>query len=186
VLATQNPIDMEGTYPLPEAQLDRFMFKVDVPHQDLEALIEILDRTTRPHEAEVSVILDATILKAMRSLAREVLVSRSMLRYAAQLCQATHPDSPSATDQARRFVRFGSSPRGAQAIVRAAKARALSFGRPHVDPEDIRACATPALRHRVLLNFEGEAEGATSDQIVAGIVAAISDTDPETRALLSA
>ena len=186
VLATQNPIDMEGTYPLPEAQLDRFLFKIDVRSQEVDDLVTILERTTGGAKATVEAVLDREQVLGMRRLAREVPVAKAMLRYAATLCQATHPESPVAVDLTRRFVQFGASPRGAQSIVLAAKVRALSLGRVHVDPEDIRFAARPALRHRLLLNFEGEAEGITPAQVVDAVLEGVSDQDPEVQKLLSA
>lgn len=185
VLATQNPIDMEGTYPLPEAQLDRFLFKIDVRTQAVDALVTILERTTGDARVSVSPVLSKDEVIAMRQLAREVPVSTSMLRYAARITQATHPESEVAIANTKRFVRFGSSPRGAQSIVLAAKVRALIKKRSQVDPEDIAFAATPALRHRVILNYEGEAEGVTTERIVSEVLEQISPIDPEVKRLLA-
>jgi MoxR-like ATPase len=184
VLATQNPIDMEGTYPLPEAQLDRFLFKIDVKSQAVDALVTILERTTGAASPSIESVLDLDDVLLMRSLARELPIAQSVLRYAATICQATHPESPVAVDQTKKYVRFGSSPRGAQSMVLAAKVRALIRGRLHVDPEDIRATAVPALRHRIILNFEGEAEGIQREDVVGQILEQVSDTDPAVKKLL--
>jgi MoxR-like ATPase len=178
VLATQNPIEMEGTYPLPEAQLDRFLLKIDVKSQEVDALVAILERTTGRESAQPSRVFGAKELLAMRSLAREVPAASSVLRYAARLTRASHPDAAEAPESVRRFVRYGSSPRGAQAIVLVAKVRALRAGRAHVDPDDIRAAALPALRHRIILNFEGEAEGLPVDKVVADLLASVPIAEP--------
>jgi MoxR-like ATPase len=178
VLATQNPIEMEGTYPLPEAQLDRFLLKIDVRPQEVDALVKILERTTVREVPGVARVLRAQELLEMRSLVREVPVAQSVLRYAARLARATHQDAPEAPDLVRRFVRYGSSPRGAQALVLVAKVRALRQGRAHVDPEDVKAAALPALRHRMILNFEGEAEGLSTDKIVLSLLEKLPQNEP--------
>ncbi len=170
VLATQNPIEMEGTYPLPEAQLDRFLFKVDVPPQGVDSLVEILRRTTGAHVPEPTKTVDADTLRRFRAFVREVPCAEPVLRYAATLVRATHPDAAEATERVKRFVRYGSSPRGAQSIVLGAKVTALLAGRAHVDPDDVAQVALPALRHRVLLNFEGEAEGVKIDDVVREVI----------------
>ncbi len=170
VLATQNPIEMEGTYPLPEAQLDRFLFKLLVSSPSFEDLASIVDRTTGATTAEIRPVIDGDTILKMRELAREVPMASHVREYAIKLVLGTHPDRDSATDQARRFVRFGASPRGAQAIVLTAKIRALLAGRYNVAFEDIDHVAKPALRHRILLNFEGEAEGISTDAIIESIV----------------
>jgi MoxR-like ATPase len=172
VLATQNPIEMEGTYPLPEAQLDRFMFKlrVDLPARD--ELHAILDRTTGAEEPAVRPVLARDRLLEMRALVRQVPVARPVQDYAVRLVEATHP-ARSAVAEVKRFVRYGSSPRGAQALILAAKIEALRAGRFAPSFADLRRVALPALRHRVLLNFEGEAEGVTADAIVDQILAAL-------------
>jgi MoxR-like ATPase len=167
VLATQNPIEMEGTYPLPEAQLDRFLFKLRVPFPGLADLQAIIDRTTGPEQPAASQVLDGAAVREMQALARRVPVATHVREYAARLIMATHPESEAAADTARRFVRYGASPRGMQALVLAGKVRALSEGRFNVAIEDIRALAMPALRHRLILNFEGEAEGADPDDVLA-------------------
>jgi MoxR-like ATPase len=170
VLATQNPIEMEGTYPLPEAQLDRFLFKLVVESPTYEEMSAIVDRTTGSYTSEVNPVIHGDAIISMRTLAREVPIASHVREYAIKLVLGTHPDRETATDQVKRFVRFGSSPRGAQAIVVSAKIRALLAGRYNVAFEDIDAVAKPALRHRILLNFEGEAEGVSTDAIVESLL----------------
>jgi MoxR-like ATPase len=172
VLATQNPIEMEGTYPLPEAQLDRFFFKlrVDLPgNADLHA---ILDRTTGATDPVVRPVLGRARLLELRELVRQVPVARPIQDYAVRLIEATHPDR-STVPRVRKLVRYGSSPRGAQALILAAKIRALADGRFAPSFDDVRRVAAPALRHRVLLNFEGEAEGVSTDVVLGEILAAL-------------
>jgi MoxR-like ATPase len=170
VLATQNPLEMEGTYPLPEAQLDRFMFKVHVPFPTEDDLALILQRTTGSERPTASVAATADDVLAMQQLARAVPIAPHVTAYAVALLAATHPDQPRAPEIVRGFVRYGGSPRGAQALVAGAKVRALLEGRYNVSVEDLRAVALPALRHRIILNFEGEAEGITADAIVRTIL----------------
>jgi MoxR-like ATPase len=169
VLATQNPIEQEGTYPLPEAQLDRFLYKILVPPPTLQDLSSIIDRTTGTLDASVEAVLDGEQIMVMQQFARQILVAGHVKEYALKVMLATHPDSEFAPDSVKRFVRFGSSPRGAQALILAAKVHALLQGRENVAYDDVDEVATPALRHRVILNFEGEAEGVSTDQIVADI-----------------
>jgi MoxR-like ATPase len=171
VLATQNPIEMEGTYPLPEAQLDRFLFKLRVPYPDVAALVEILDRTTGSLLPEPEPVSSAATVRAMQALVREVVVAPHLRTYVARLVQATHPGGPHSAPLVSKYVRYGASPRGAQAILLGAKVRALVEGRGHVAADDIRAMVPPALRHRILLNFEGEAAGIDPDEILADVVA---------------
>jgi MoxR-like ATPase len=166
VLATQNPIEMEGTYPLPEAQLDRFLFKLRVPFPELSDLQEIIDRTTGPEEQAAAQVAGGPAVIRLQALARQVPVAAHVREYAARLVLATHPGSPGAVDTARRFVRYGASPRGVQALILAGKVRALSRGRVNVAVEDLQALALPALRHRLILNFEGEAEGTDPDNVL--------------------
>jgi MoxR-like ATPase len=166
VLATQNPIEMEGTYPLPEAQLDRFLFKLRVPFPELSDLQEIIDRTTGPEEQAAAQVTGGQAIMRLQALARQVPVAAHVREYAARLVLATHPSSPGAVDTARRFVRYGASPRGVQALILAGKVRALSRGRVNVAVEDLQALALPALRHRLILNFEGEAEGTDPDNVL--------------------
>jgi len=166
VLATQNPIEQEGTYPLPEAQLDRFQLKLLVGPPSLDELHAIVDRTTTTASAEVHPVLDGERLLAMRRFVREVPIARHVQEFAMKVVVATHPGGEFTTPLVNRFVRFGASPRGAQNIVLAAKVRALLDGRYHVAFDDVAAVARPALRHRLLLNFEGEAEGIATDRII--------------------
>jgi MoxR-like ATPase len=166
VLATQNPIEMDGTYPLPEAQLDRFLFKLIVPSPTMKELSTIIERTTGTAAPPISKVLDGPQILAMRQIAREVPIATHVREYAVRLILATHPRSEVAPDLVNRFVRFGASPRGAQSLVLAAKIRALLDGRYNVAYEDIASVAPAALRHRLLLNFEGEAEGIGTDTII--------------------
>jgi len=169
VLATQNPIEMEGTYPLPEAQVDRFLFKLHVPFPPLPDLITIMDRTTGPAMPATTHVASGEVVRAMQALAREVAVAAHVKDYVARVVRATHPDGEAAT-LARRFVRYGASPRGAQALLLAAKVRALLEGRANVAFEDLHRVSLPALRHRIILNFEGEAEGADPDEIIRNVL----------------
>ena len=166
VMATQNPLEMEGTYPLPEAQLDRFFFKLKVLYPPEEAMHEILERTTQNVEPTVSRIVEGTAILEMRTTARAVAVAKPVQSYAIRLTLGTHPDSPYASPMVKRYVRYGASPRAAQTLVLAAKIQALNRGQAFVSPDDIRAVALPALRHRLLLNFEGEADEVNTDAIV--------------------
>ena len=166
VLATQNPIEMEGTYPLPEAQLDRFQLKLTASFPDEEELSRIVDRTTGSALPEVRAVMGAEELAWLRTLVRQVVVAEHVKSYAIRLVLSTHADHPNATSRVRRYVRHGASPRGAQSLVLTAKAFALFAGRLNVSFDDIEAAAAPALRHRMLLNFEGEAEGVTSEDLV--------------------
>ncbi|MDA8236799.1 MAG: AAA family ATPase [Chloroflexi bacterium] len=173
VLATQNPLEMEGTYPLPEAQLDRFMFKVHVPFPAEDELAVILERTTGAERPAAAVAASAGDVLDMQRLARAVPIAPHVTAHAVALLAATHPDQPRAPELVREFVRYGGSPRGAQALVAGAKVRALLDGRFNVAIEDLRAVALPALRHRVILNFEGEAEGITADAIVRAVLESV-------------
>ena len=173
VLATQNPLEMEGTYPLPEAQLDRFLFKLWVPFPSEEDLVEIMDRTTGARLPQAQKAADAQQVVAMQRLARSVPIAPHVTAYAVSVLAATHPDAPRAPELARQYVRYGGSPRGAQALVLAGKIHGLLDGRYNVATDDIRAVAMPALRHRVIRNFEGEAEGITSDAIVRAVLDAV-------------
>jgi MoxR-like ATPase len=173
VLATQNPLEMAGTYPLPEAQLDRFFFKLKVTYPTEAGMHEILDRTTQAADLGVARVLDAPEILDMRRVARAVPIARPVQSYAIRLTLATHPDSPYAGPLVKRFVRYGASPRAAQALVLAGKIQALRHGRAFVSADDIRAAALPALRHRVLLNFEGEAEQVDPDTIVTELLATL-------------
>ncbi len=170
VMATQNPVEQEGTYPLPEAQLDRFFFKLVVGYSTREELSEILDRTTTGHAPEIARVLDAPAIIEHQKLVRRVGVTASIQDYAVRMVLATHPEGKYATPQVNRYFRFGASPRAAQTIMLAAKVKALLAGRTSVAIEDIRLVALPALRHRCLLNFEAEAEGISTDEIVTGVI----------------
>ena len=172
VLATQNPIEMEGTYPLPEAQLDRFLFKLRVRFPAIDELNAIIDRTTQSQHVTVSRVMSGPTVLSFRELIREVPIASHVRDFASTIVMATHPQWEQAPDVARRFVRYGASPRGAQALVLGAKVRALAEGRYNVSVEDIKALAAPALRHRVILNFEGEAEGVDADTLIGQIVEA--------------
>jgi len=175
VLATQNPIEMEGTYPLPEAQLDRFLFKVNVVYPSSQELVEILNRTTGEVEPEVEVVAGGAAVLAMGTLARQVPVASPVSDYAARLVVATRPENDAAPEMVRRYVRYGSSPRGAQALILGGKVTALLAGRYNVAFEDLRAVASAALRHRILLNFEGQAEGVNTDDVVGEVVGAVAE-----------
>ncbi|MCP4810663.1 MAG: AAA domain-containing protein [Proteobacteria bacterium] len=170
VVATQNPLEMEGTYPLPEAQLDRFLMKLHLEMPGEEALLTILERTTGTGEPEPDAALDAATILAMRECVREVPAAPETLRLAVRILMATQPDNDLAPDGVRRFVRFGASPRGVQALVLAGKCRALvergDSRQPVLSPEDLEAVAVNCLRHRVILNFEGESERIDADALV--------------------
>ncbi len=166
VMATQNPIEQEGTYPLPEAQLDRFLFKLLVQPASRQELHTILDRTTASQAACVKPVLDGESILRFQKLVRQVLIAPHVQDYAVRCVLATHPTGEFATPQVKQFVRFGASPRAAQGLVLGAKTRALLDGRAHVSTEDLQAVLLPAMRHRVLLNFEGQAEGITTDAII--------------------
>ena len=175
VMATQNPLEMEGTYPLPEAQLDRFLLKALVPFPSADDLVGIVDRTTGTSTTDVRAVADAELLAAMVELTRQVPVAEHLVRHAVDLIVATHPDGPTAPEAVKRYVRFGASPRGAQALVLAAKAAALLDGRPNVSAADVRSMAVPALRHRLVLGYEATAAGTTADQLVADVLDAVPD-----------
>jgi MoxR-like ATPase len=176
VLATQNPIEQEGTYPLPEAQLDRFFFKVLVSYSNREQLKAILDRTTTGQEPQAETVADAEKILWGQKLVRRVVVAEHVQDYAIRLVLATHPEGDFATDMVNRFVRFGSSPRGVQALVLAGKVRALLDERYHVSFDDIAQSVLPALRHRLLLNFEGQAEGIQTDGVLQDILQTVPKT----------
>ncbi len=176
VLATQNPLEMEGTYPLPEAQLDRFFFKLAVPFPSRDELHAIIDRTTTSQQAEVKRVLTREQILSMQALVRRVPVARHVQDYAIRVLLATHPAGEEAPELVKRFVRTGASPRGAQAMLLGAKVRALFDGRFAASIEDVKATALPALRHRVLLSFEGEAEGVASDRVIEEILKKLAPT----------
>lgn len=170
VMATQNPIELEGTYPLPEAQLDRFMLKVGVDPPSAEVLEEILRRTTTGVVPEVPRVAELDTIVSMIAVTPRVPIASHLIRYVSNLIEATHPDGASPPSTVKRYVRWGSSPRGGQAIVLAAKAAALIDGRPHVTAEDIRWAAPSALRHRLVLGYEATAEGIRSDGIIEEVI----------------
>ena len=170
VLATQNPIEQEGTYPLPEAQLDRFFFKLVVPYSNRDELKTILDRTTKDKEPEAEAVVDSEQIIEARHLVRQVAIADHVQDYAIRLILATHPEGEFAPDITTRYVRFGSSPRGVQALVLAGKVRAMLDERYHVSFSDIVESFLPAMRHRMLLNFEGQAEGVDNDDVLRKII----------------
>jgi len=170
VMATQNPIEQEGTYPLPEAQLDRFLLKLDVGYISRGELHEVLNRTTMAHSPTIEPVLDAQSIVNHQALVRQVVISPHVQDFAVRCVLATHPEGEFATNLTRQFLRFGASPRAAQALVLCGKVKALLDGRGHVSVDDIKAVALPALRHRILLNFEGQAEGVTPDMVLNDMV----------------
>jgi MoxR-like ATPase len=171
VLATQNPLEQEGTYPLPEAQLDRFLFKVDVTFLDRKGLNEVISRTLLQQPAEVRKVIDGPGILAMRQVQRKVVVADPVRDYAVRIVLATHPGNELAGDEVNRCVRWGASPRAAQALVAAGRLRALAQGRVHLSREDVRAFAREVLQHRIILNYEGQAEEVRIPQLVEAIVA---------------
>src|SRR5438128_2497519 len=175
VMATQNPIEQEGTYPLPEAQLDRFFFKLIVSYSGREEMATIIDRTTRNEWPQAEKVMDGAEIRQWQQLVREVLVAPQVQDYAIRLVLATHPQGEFATPDANKYIRFGASPRGAQALVLGGKVRALLEGRYNVSFEDIRRVYLPALRHRLLLNFDAQAENIASDTVLAGILNEVSE-----------
>jgi MoxR-like ATPase len=179
VLATQNPIEMEGTYPLPEAQLDRFAFKISVESPELQDLLTILDRTTGVKTPEPATIVDADQIVAMKRLVRAVPVASHVKEYIGRLVLGTHPDTSNAPEITKKYIRFGASPRGAQAVILAAKVLALREGRYNVSFADVRNVLMPALRHRIILNFEGQAEGLSTDSVIKRVI----DATPEAAAV---
>jgi MoxR-like ATPase len=173
VMATQNPIEQEGTYPLPEAQLDRFLLKLIVGYSTRDELSTILDRTTRGERPKAEKVLDGETLLKLQALVRDVIIAPHVQDYAIRLALATHPNGPFAADVTNKYVRWGSSPRGAQTLVLAAKVRSLLDGRYNVSFEDLRRVYLPSLRHRVLLNFEAQAEGIDPDEILLKVLDAV-------------
>jgi MoxR-like ATPase len=179
VLATQNPIEMEGTYPLPEAQLDRFMFKLRVRYPALEQLNEIIDRTTASREQAVEQVMTGAETLAARDLVREVPIAAHVRGFVSTLVMATHPEWEEAPDITRRYVRYGASPRAAQGLVLGAKVLALRSGRFAVSVDDVKAIALPVLRHRIILNFEGEAEGIDADRLLTDVLETVEASSRE-------
>ncbi|MBX3118667.1 MAG: MoxR family ATPase [Fimbriimonadaceae bacterium] len=180
VMATQNPIEQEGTYPLPEAQVDRFFMKLLVPYPTKAELAEIVNRTTGTKEQELSAVASGEDILKMRQIVREIPVAQNVMDFALSMIVATHSGAPEASPLVNRYVRFGSSPRGAQALISASKVYALLDGRFNVSKDDLKKAAKPTLRHRLLLNFEAEADAITADRILEDVVSHIEakDRDP--------
>ncbi|MCL2648248.1 MAG: MoxR family ATPase [Phycisphaerales bacterium] len=184
VLATQNPLEMEGTYPLPEAQLDRFAFKISIESPALQDLLTILDRTTGVQTPKPSTIVNAEQIITMKHLVRAVPVASHVKDYICRLVLATHPDAGgggggvNVPEITKKFIRFGASPRGAQAIILAAKVLALRDGRYNVSFADVRSVLMPCLRHRIILNFEGQAEGLSTDSVIKRVIDATPEVAP--------
>ena len=174
VLATQNPIDQEGTYPLPEAQLDRFFYKLLVGYPSADELSEVIARTTEENQVQVNKVVDGHALSELQLMVKQVPVASHVKDYAIRLVLASHPNTETALEITNKFLRFGSSPRGAQSLLLGAKVRALTEGRFNVSFDDIHAVALPALRHRLIVNFEAEAEGITTDHILDKILSEVS------------
>jgi MoxR-like ATPase len=179
VLATQNPIEQEGTYPLPEAQLDRFLFKLVVGYSTREELATVIDRTTRGEVIEPQKVMDGAEILKWQQLVREVILAKHVQDYVVRLTLATHPEGPFAAPITNQYLRWGSSPRGAQTLALAAKVRALLEGRYNVSFEDVRRVYLPAMRHRVILNFEAQAEGIDSDRVLLEILQKIPEKADE-------
>lgn len=173
VLATQNPIDQEGTYPLPEAQLDRFFYKLLVGYPSADELSEVIARTTEENQVQVNKVVDGRALSELQLMVKQVPVASHVKDYAIRLVLASHPNTETALEITNKFLRFGSSPRGAQSLLLGAKVRALTEGRFNVSFDDIHAVALPALRHRLIVNFEAEAEGITTDHILDKILSEV-------------
>ena len=173
VLATQNPIDQEGTYPLPEAQLDRFFYKLLVGYPSADELSEVIARTTEENQVQVNKVVDGHALSELQLMVKQVPVASHVKDYAIRLVLASHPNTETALEITNKFLRFGSSPRGAQSLLLGAKVRALTEGRFNVSFDDIHAVALPALRHRLIVNFEAEAEGITTDHILDKILSEV-------------
>jgi MoxR-like ATPase len=170
VMATQNPIEMEGTYPLPEAQLDRFLMKILVTYPSREELNRIVERTIQREEVAPAAVMDRDAIAQVRSVCREVLVAPHVQEYAIQLVMATQPEQKEAHELARKYIRYGSSPRGAQALVECGRVHALMRGRFHLSVEDVHKVAPAVLRHRIILNFDAHADGQTPESILDAIV----------------
>ena len=170
VLATQNPIEMEGTYPLPEAQLDRFLCKVLLTYPSKQELVHIMDRTTGAEKAQLTKVMNGENIQIAQQMVKEVLIAEDLLSYAVDLCMATSPSSEHEIEEVKQYVQYGCGPRGVQSVIKLAKARALVSGRFHVSIADIKSVIKPALRHRLILNYEGEAAEQTPDKILDSIV----------------
>ena len=170
VMATQNPLEMEGTYPLPEAQLDRFFFKLKVEYPSLDELDLVMERTTKRDMPTVDKVCDGEQINALEQSVRDILIAEDVRRYALRIVLGTHPETETAPELTKKYVRYGASPRGAQALILGAKVRAILDGRYNVAREDIQAVALPSLRHRLILSFEGEAEGINPDGIIQNLL----------------
>jgi len=175
VLATQNPIELEGTYPLPEAQMDRFLMKIDVEYPSREELKEIAVRTTAPNIEPLQKRVDADFVVNVQKTAKELLVAESVLDYAVNVIMASHPDDDGTTDEIREYVQYGSGPRGLQSLLSIAKVRALFDGRYNVSVGDLKKAAFPVLRHRMFLNFEGEASGVSKDDLIQALLDSVAE-----------
>ncbi len=173
VMATQNPIEMEGTYPLPEAQLDRFLMKIVVSYPNRDELTLILDRTITREEIEVSQVVDRQQILALRSVCRSVLIAAHVQNFAVDLVMATQPGQPQGHEMANKYIRYGSSPRGAQALLECGRVLALMNGRYHLSVDDVRQVATSVLRHRIILNFDAHADGQTPDTVLSKIISSV-------------
>ena len=184
VLATQNPIEMEGTYPLPEAQLDRFFFKILVKPPELRGLVEIVNRTTGESMPEITAVMKGDDILEMQQFARTVPVPDHVKEYAARVVLATHPETVNSPEVARKYLRYGASPRGCQALISGAKVEALKSGKSNVGFEEVRHVVTPAFRHRIILNFEGEAEGISPDEILASIIGEVPELPEKVEQIL--
>jgi MoxR-like ATPase len=179
VLATQNPIEQEGTYPLPEAQLDRFLFKLVVGYSTRSDLNSIIDRTTRNEKIDPTPVMDGAEIMQWQQLVREVILAKHLQDYIVRLVMATHPQGEFAAPATNQFLRWGSSPRGAQTLALTAKVRALLDGRYNVSYDDVRRVYLPAMRHRVILNFEAQAEGMDTDQVLRDIMKHVPEKGPD-------
>jgi MoxR-like ATPase len=174
-MATQNPIEMEGTYPLPEAQLDRFLMKILVRYPSRDELNRIVERTIQTQDEQVHAVLDRDQILEVRSVCREVLVAPHVQEFAIQLVMATQPEQTESHELAKKYIRYGSSPRGAQALVECGRVRALMRGRYHLSVEDVDAIAAAVLRHRIILNFDAHADGQTPDSILTAIIRGVAE-----------
>jgi MoxR-like ATPase len=183
VMATQNPIEQEGTYPLPEAQIDRFFFKLLVGYSSRDDLSEIIQRTTRGLHVQPETVMDGREIRQWQQLIREVILAQHVQDYIVRLTLATHPGGEFAAPIANQYLRWGSSPRGAQTLALATKVRALLEGRYNVSFEDVRRVFLPAMRHRVILNFEAEAEGIAADRVLLEILETVSEKSPDVRTM---
>jgi len=175
VLATQNPLEMEGTYPLPEAQIDRFAFKIIIEHPKESELIRIVEKTVGSETHPITAVMDGATLETLQKAVRDIVVPYHIFEYAARLTMASLPEQDHAPKTVRQFVRYGAGPRGTQTLVLAAKARALMQGRFNVCLDDVRSCVTPVLRHRIALNFDGQTENISVDGILADIVSSVNN-----------